>query len=162
MARTLEDLFQDQIQDAYSAEMQLCDALPKMARAATSPELRAAFVKHYSETQNQLGRIERVCNELGYETGSNTCEAMQGLIAEAEELMEMELDPETQDAALVMAAQKVEHYEIALYGTLCCFAKQLGHDSAGESLHETLEEEKRADLGLSSLAKADINRNAMA
>jgi ferritin-like metal-binding protein YciE len=160
MAKTLTDLFHDQLQDAYSAETQLTKALPKMAKAAGSADLRAGFEQHLTETKNQLSRLEKVCAQVGCKTGSNTCEAMEGLIEEGEEVMDLGLDTEAQDAGLIAAAQKVEHYEIALYGTLCAFAKQLGHADAARILHETLEEEKRTDEKLTQLAERNINRKA--
>lgn len=161
MAKTLNDLFHDQLQDAYSAEYQLTKALPKMAQAASSPELRAGFEQHLTETKNQLARLEQVCAQLGCDTGSNTCEAMEGLVEEGEEVMGLGLDADAQDAGLIAAAQKVEHYEIALHGTLCTFAKQLGHTQAASLLHETLEEEKRTDQKLTALAERGINRAAV-
>lgn len=160
MAKTLTDLFHDQLQDAYSAETQLTKALSKMAKAAGSADLRAGFEQHLTETKNQLSRLEKVCQQVGCKTGSNTCEAMEGLIAEGEEVMDLGLDADAQDAGLIAAAQKVEHYEIALYGTLCSFAKQLGHADAARILHETLEEEKRTDEKLTQLAERGINRKA--
>jgi len=160
MAKSLTDLFHDQLQDAYSAETQLTKALPKMAKAAGSADLRAGFEQHLTETKNQLARLEKVCQQVGCKTGSNTCEAMEGLIEEGEEVMDLGLDAEAQDAGLIAAAQKVEHYEIALYGTLCAFAKQLGHADAARILHETLEEEKRTDEKLTQLAERGINRKA--
>jgi ferritin-like metal-binding protein YciE len=160
MAKTLTDLFHDQLQDAYSAETQLTKALPKMAKAAASAELRTGFEQHLAETKNQISRLERVCEQVGCKTGSNTCEAMQGLVAEGEEVMGLGLDKDAQDAGLIAAAQKVEHYEIALYGTLCTFAKQLGHQEAASLLHETLEEEKRTDEKLTQLAKQSVNPKA--
>jgi len=120
-SKTLEDLFHDQLQDAYSAEKQLTKALPKMAKAAKSADLRAGFEQHLKETQNQVQRLERVCEQVGCKTGSNTCEAMEGLIEEGDEIVGLGLEPDAQDAGLIAAAQKVEHYEIALYGTLCAF-----------------------------------------
>ncbi|AWM41170.1 hypothetical protein GobsT_02190 [Gemmata obscuriglobus] len=160
MAKTLTDLFHDQLQDAYSAETQITAALPKMAKAATSPELKAGFEHHLTETKQQLARLERVCAMVGCKTGSNTCEATEGLIEEGEEIMGLGLEAQTQDAGLIAAAQKVEHYEIALYGTLCTFAKQLGHTDAAALLHETLEEEKRIDQKLTALAERGINQKA--
>jgi ferritin-like metal-binding protein YciE len=160
MAKTLTDLFHDQLQDAYSAESQLTKALPKMAKAATSAELRAGFEQHLAETKNQVSRLEKVCEQVGCKTGSNTCEAMEGLIEEGEEVMGLGLDKDAQDAGLIAAAQKVEHYEIALYGTLCAFAKQLGHQDAARILHETLEEEKRTDEKLTQLAERGVNTKA--
>lgn len=162
MAKTLNDLFQNQLQDAYSAESQLTRALPKMAKAAGSADLRAGFEQHLTETKNQLARLEKVCQQVGCKTGSNTCEAMEGLIEEGEEVIGLGLDAEAQDAGLIAAAQKVEHYEIALYGTLCSFAKQLGHQEAASLLHETLQEERRTDEKLTQLAERGINRNALA
>lgn len=158
--KTLTDLFHDQLQDAYSAETQIAEALPKMAEAATAPDLRAGFEKHLAETENQVTRLEKVCAMVGCDTGSNTCEATEGLIAEGEEIMGLGLDPDAQDAGLIAAAQKVEHYEIALYGTLCTFAKQLGHADAAALLHETLEEEKATDRTLTALAERGINQKA--
>jgi ferritin-like metal-binding protein YciE len=160
MAKTLTDLFHDQLQDAYSAETQLTKALPKMAKAAKSAELRAGFEQHLMETKNQVSRLEKVCEQVGCKTGGNTCEAMEGLVEEGEEVMGLGLDGEAQDAGLIAAAQKVEHYEIALYGTLCTFAKQLGHQDAARLLHETLEEEKKTDQKLTQLAEGGINQTA--
>jgi ferritin-like metal-binding protein YciE len=158
--KTLTDLFHDQLQDAYSAETQLTKALPKMAKAASSPELKAGFEKHLKETQGQVTRIEQVCQHLGCKPGSNTCEAMEGLIEEGNEVMHLGLDPDAQDAGLIAAAQKVEHYEIALYGTLCTFARQLGHEDEADLLHQTLMEEKRTDEALTRLAESGINEGA--
>jgi len=160
MAKTLTDLFFDQLQDAYNAETQLTKALPKMAKAAKSADLRAGFEQHLRETQNQVTRLESVCQQVGCKTGSNTCEAMKGLVSEGEEIMGLGLDPDAQDAGLIAAAQKVEHYEIALYGTLCEFAKQLGHSDAASLLHQTLEEEKTTDEKLTRLAKQNVNARA--
>jgi ferritin-like metal-binding protein YciE len=158
--KTLTDLFHDQLQDAYSAETQITKALPKMAKAATAPDLKAGFEKHLIETKNQVSRLEQVCQMVGCDPGSNTCEATEGLIEEGEEIIGLGLDPDAQDAGLIAAAQKVEHYEIALYGTLCTFAKQLGHADAARLLHETLEEEKATDLTLTRLAERGINQKA--
>jgi ferritin-like metal-binding protein YciE len=160
MAKTLPDLFQSQLQDAYSAETQITKALPKMAQAATSPELRAGFEQHATETRNQITRLEKVCALVGCKTGGNTCEATEGLVKEGEEIIGMGLDPDALDAGLISAAQKVEHYEIAMYGTLCTFAKQLGHAEAAELLHQTLEEEKATDRKLTQLAERGINQKA--
>ena len=160
MAKTLTDLFHDQLQDAYSAESQLIKALPKMAKAASSADLRAGFEQHLAETKNQLTRIEQVCQQVGCKTGSNTCEAMEGLIEEGEEIMDLDLEKDALDAGLIAAAQKVEHYEIALYGTLCAFAKHLGHSDAVNLLHQTLDEEKKTDEKLTQLAERGINTRA--
>ncbi len=161
MAKTLKDLFHDQLQDAYSAETQITKALPKMAKAATEPDLRAGFEKHLAETKIHVTRLEQVCQMVGCKTGGNTCEATEGLLKEGEEIMGLGLDPDAQDAGLIAAGQKVEHYEIALYGTLCTFAKQLGHEDAAKLLHQTLEEEKATDRKLTQLAERGINQKAM-
>jgi ferritin-like metal-binding protein YciE len=160
--KTLADLFISQLQDAYSAETQLTKALPKMAKAAVSEELREGFEKHLEETKNQVTRLEQVCQQIGCKTSGNTCEAMQGLVSEGEEIIGLGLDKDAQDAGLIAAAQKVEHYEIALYGSLCAFAKQLGHEQAAQLLHETLEEEKKTDQKLTQLAERGINQKANA
>jgi ferritin-like metal-binding protein YciE len=159
-SKTLKDLFYDQLQDAYSAEKQLTEALPKMAKAARSPDLRAGFEQHLKETENQVKRLEKVFQQVGCSARTNTCEAMQGLIEEGEEIMGLGLDPDAQDAGLIAAGQKVEHYEIAMYGSLCAFAKQLGHNDAAAVLHETLEEEKRTDQKLTQLAERQVNQKA--
>jgi ferritin-like metal-binding protein YciE len=122
--------------------------------------LKAGFEHHLRETETQIARLEEVCRAVGCKTGGNTCEATEGLIAEGEEVMKMGLDADALDAGLIAAAQKVEHYEIALYGTLCTFAKQLGHPDAARLLHQTLEEEKATDAKLTRLAEAGINQKA--
>jgi ferritin-like metal-binding protein YciE len=160
MAKDLMELFTNQLQDAYSAETQLTKALPKMAKAATSEELRAGFEQHLIETRNQVTRLEEACRKVGCKPGGNTCEAMQGLVTEGEEIIGLGLDEKTQDAGLIAAGQKVEHYEIALYGSLCAFAKQLGHQDVAELLHQTLEEEKKTDAKLTQLAERSINSQA--
>jgi len=160
MAKTLTDLFINELQDAYNAETQLTKALPKLAKAATSADLRAGFEQHLKETENQIARLERVCEQVGCKTGSHTCKAMKGIVTEGEEIMDLGLDRDAIDAGLIAAAQKAEHYEIALYGSLCAFAKQLGHGEAASLLHQTLEEEKRTDEKLSQLAKRSANPKA--
>jgi ferritin-like metal-binding protein YciE len=159
-SKTLKDLFVDQLQDAYSAETQIAKALPKMAKAATAPDLKAGFEQHLKETETQIQRLEQVCQQLGCKTGSNTCEATKGLVEEGEEIMALGLEPDALDAGLIAAAQKVEHYEIALYGSLCTFAKQLGFADAARILHETLEEEKRTDQKLTMIAERGVNQKA--
>jgi len=157
---SLEDLFHDQLQDAYSAETQLVKALPKMAKAASHPELRAGFDQHLEETKNHVERLKEVCKQLGCSTGSKTCEAMEGLIAEGKEVIDMKTEDEVRDAGLIIAAQKVEHYEIALYGGLCALAKQTGQEQIANILHETLDEEKRTDEKLTALAESHVNAQA--
>jgi ferritin-like metal-binding protein YciE len=159
-SKSMQDLFADQLQDAYSAETQLVKALPKMAKAASSAELRAGFEQHLTETQTQVKRLEQVGQQLGIKMSTNTCEAMEGLIEEGEEVIKEGYEPEVLDAGLIASAQKVEHYEIATYGTLCAFAKQLGKPDVASLLHQTLEEEKRTDEKLTRLAERNINRQA--
>jgi ferritin-like metal-binding protein YciE len=160
MAKTLTDLFINELQDAYNAETQLTKALPKLAKAAVSSDLRAGFELHLKETENQIERLEQVFEQIGAKANSHTCKAMKGIVAEGEEIMDLGLDKDARDAGLIAAAQKAEHYEIALYGTLCAFAKQLGHTEAASLLHQTLEEEKRTDEKLSQLAKRSANPRA--
>ncbi|MDB5309251.1 MAG: ferritin-like protein [Gemmataceae bacterium] len=161
-AKSMHDLFADQIQDAYSAETQLTKALPKMAKAATNPELRAGFEQHLTETEGQVRRLEQIGKELNIKVTSKKCEAMEGLISEAKDIMGLGLESDVQDAGLIAAAQKVEHYEIALYGCLCTWAKRLGYTNAQTLLHQTLEEEKRTDEKLTRLAEAQVNMQAAA
>ena len=160
MAKTLTDLFINELQDAYNAETQLTKALPKLAKAAVSSDLRGGFELHLKETENQIERLEQVFEQIGAKASSHTCKAMKGIVAEGEEIMDLGLDKDSRDAGLIAAAQKAEHYEIALYGTLCAFAKQLGHTEAASLLHQTLEEEKRTDEKLSQLAKRSANPRA--
>jgi len=161
MASTsLRGLFENQLQDAYSAETQITKALPKMAKAASSAELKAGFEQHLRETQGQVLRLENIGKQLGIKLSGNTCEATEGLIEEGEEIIKMDLDPDARDAGLIAAAQKVEHYEIAMYGSLCAWAKQLGLGDAASTLHQTLEEEKRTDAKLTQLAEAKVNARA--
>jgi len=161
-SKTLKDLFADQIQDAYSAETQLTKALPKMAKAASSQQLKAGFEQHLTETQNHVKRLEQVGQQLGIKVSSNTCEAMEGLIEEGEEIIGLGLESDALDAGLIGAAQKVEHYEIAMYGTLCSLAKRLGHTDVASTLHQTLDEEKRTDEKLTRLAESSVNQQAAA
>jgi ferritin-like metal-binding protein YciE len=149
-----------QLRDLYSAEEQLIDALPKMAAAASSPELKQAFRTHLEETRAQKTRLEGVFRMLGKELESEKCEAMQGLIAEGQEIIDMEGDPEVKDAALIAAAQRVEHYEIAGYGCARTFARQLGRNDVAEKLQESLDEEGNADKILTDVAETFINIEA--
>src|SRR4051812_2842916 len=150
MDNDLHELFLDELADVYNAEQQLTKALPKMAKTAESDELREAFESHLEETQTHVTRLEEAVEKLGESLKRKTCAAMKGLVEEAQELMKEQKDSSALDAALIAAAQKVEHYEIASYGTLCAWAKQMGHDDALELLSETLEEEKAADEKLTS------------
>jgi len=153
-------LFLDELADVYNAEQQLTKALPKMAKAAKSEELREGFEMHLQETENQIQRIEQVAETLGESIKRKTCKAMRGLIEEGSELMQEKKGSAALDAALIAAAQKVEHYEIASYGTLCAWAKQMNHHEALELLHETLEEERATDEKLTQLAEDLANIEA--
>lgn len=157
---SLEDLFCDQIQDLYDAEQRLTKALPKMAGAAESPQLQKAFEQHLRETENQINRLERVFALLNKDVESKTCEAMKGLIAEGDEVIQAKGDPDVKDAALIAAAQRVEHYEMAGYGTARTFAQRLGLQEAAQLLQETLNEEGATDHKLTELAEQAINVKA--
>jgi len=157
---SMEDLLCDQLMDLYDAEQQLTKALPKMAKAADSPLLKQAFEQHFKETQNQVNRLEQVFEMLGKEAKTKTCDAMKGLISEGEEVINAKGDPSVKDAALIAAAQRVEHYEIAGYGSARTFAHFLGHEEAAHLLQETLDEEGDTDHRLSDLAEQNINAKA--
>ncbi len=154
--KTLNDLFEDQIKDLYSAEKQLVKALPKMVKAASSPALKQAFEEHLEETKGHVMRLEQVAQEVGIKPGGKHCKAMEGLIEEGGEAMEEEGDAALCDALLVAAAQRVEHYEIAGYGTARALAKQMGASVAVDLLSETLQEEKNADEGLTRICMKEL------
>lgn len=160
MSNDLHELFLDELSDLYDAENQLIKALPKMAKAAESDDLREAFESHLEETRNHATRLEQVAQGLGEKLKRKPCKAMQGLVAEASELMEEQKDSTALDAALIAAAQKVEHYEIASYGTVIAWAKEMGHDEAVSVLKETLEEESAADSKLTEIAESTANAKA--
>jgi len=153
--------FIDELKDVYWAEKHLVKALPKMKKAATSPELAAAFEKHTEETQGHIDTLEQVFELLGEKASAKKCEAMEGLLAEAESIIE-DTDAGTlvRDAGLILAAQKVEHYEIATYGTLRAFAESMGHTDVEELLHQTLENEKATDVALTQVAENFVNEDA--
>jgi ferritin-like metal-binding protein YciE len=157
---TLHEVLTDYIRDLYNAESQLVKALPKMAKAASSPELKAAFEAHLKETETQVERLQRVAEDLGIKPKGKTCHAMKGLIEEGQEVISNTGDPAAKDAALIGAAQKVEHYEIAGYGTARTFAKVLGEETAAQLLQETLDEESAADEKLTAIAKSGLNQEA--
>jgi ferritin-like metal-binding protein YciE len=150
---TLHDLFVHELRDLYDAENQLLKALPLMAQAAQSPELKRAFDTHLRETKEQVRRLERVFKGLGEKPSGKTCKAMQGLVEEGRELLSEDADPDVMDAALIVAAQKVEHYEIASYGSVCTFGRVLGYDEATEVLKQTMAEEERTDKLLTSISE---------
>lgn len=156
----MQELMVEELRDTYSAETQIAAALPKMAAKATSPQLKAAFEKHLAETQNQVARLEKVFQHLGESPEGNMCEATEGLVKEADELIGEDVDPQVLDAGLIASAQKVEHYEIASYGTLCTWATQLGQHEILALLKESLNEEEMTDKNLSMLAESGINQKA--
>ena len=158
---TLRDLLIEQLQDLYDAENRITKALPKMAKAATSPELKAAFEKHLEETENQVSRLEQAFEALGEKAKKKTCQAIKGLIEEGEETIKEDAEPEVKDAALIAAAQRVEHYEMAGYGSVSAYAKLLGEKSVLKLLQATLAEEKATDKSLSELAESTINLEAV-
>jgi ferritin-like metal-binding protein YciE len=161
--KTMPDLFIHMLRDVLYAERQILKALPKMSRKAESDKLKQAFDTHLAETQKQVERLDKIFNELGEPARGVKCEAIIGLIEEAEEQMEEISDAEVRDAAMIAAAQAVEHYEISRYGTLLSYAEQLGHsDNIQSLLKETLSEEKQTDSKLTKLAESRINRKAAA
>ncbi len=159
--KTAHDLFIDQLRDLYHAEKQLVRALPRMAKAASSDQLKQAFQSHLEETKGQVERLEQVFEELSARTRGKRREAMEGLIEEAKEIMEEVEAPEVRDAGLIVAAQKVEHYEIASYGSAHAFAEGMGQDRVAQLLAETLEEEKKTDEKLNKLAISEVNKKAL-
>ena len=157
---TLQDLYVEELRDLHSAETQLVKALPKVAAAATSDELRAAFEDHLEQTREHVERLNQIFEGLGESPKGKKCKAMEGLLEEADELLEEEIAGSVLDAALIAAAQRVEHYEIAVYGTLATFAKLLGRDEDKDLLGQTLDEEKEADETLTDIAESTINAEA--
>jgi ferritin-like metal-binding protein YciE len=157
---TLKDLFVKELRDIYDAEKQLTKALPKMAKAAGSRELRSAFEDHREQTVGQIERIEQVFDLLGERARSIPCKGMKGLIEEGSEVAQEDGEAAVLDAGLIGAAQKVEHYEIASYGCVCTYAEMLGHEEAHELLGQTLEEEEETDQKLTALAESVINVDA--
>ncbi|HJU36553.1 MAG TPA: DUF892 family protein [Gaiellaceae bacterium] len=164
---TLKDVLQEQLEDLHSAETQLVTALPKMAQSASHDELRQAFEHHFDETREHLKRVEEALGELGVSNPSEVCKGMQGLIAEGEEMMGKGGDPTAKDAALIAAAQRVEHYEIAAYGTARQLADDCGFDGIRDLMDQNLDEESQADKLLTKIAtggmfKAGVNQQATA
>lgn len=159
-ATGLRELFQDSLKDIYWAEKALTKALPKMLKQATSEELIAALTDHIEVTQEQVTRLDEVFASLNMKPQAKKCEAMEGLIKEGNEIMESTAEGVVRDAGIIAASQKIEHYEIASYGTLCAFAKILGESEAAEMLLESLNEEKEADDKLSEVAEGSINLQA--
>ena len=157
---TMQDLFLSQIMDLYDAEQRLVKALPKMAEAALSPELRDAFESHLDETEQHVGRLEQIFERMGKKAKAETCDAMKGLISEGEDVISDTEEQPVRDAGLIAAGNRVEHYEIAAYGSARTFAEQLGLQDAVRLLQQTLEEEKKADQKLTQLS-ATINSEAL-
>ncbi len=157
----LQELLVEEMRDIYSAEGQLLKALPKMAKAAQSERLKEAFERHLEETEQHVERLEQAFESLGEPVKAKKCKAMEGLIAEGKEVMDEHSESAMLDAALICAAQKVEHYEIASYGTVCTWADLLGLTEVSEILKETLDEEKTADETLTEIAESEINAEAV-
>jgi len=159
--KSVNDLLLNELRDIYHAEKQLVRALPKMAKKAKSDQLRQAIEHHLEETKGQVDRLDQVFQHLDARSGGKRCEAMEGLIEEAKEMMEEIATPEVLDAAMIAAAQKVEHYEIASYGSVRALAEALGHNDAARLLQETLDEEKAADQKLNQIALSGVNQAAL-
>jgi ferritin-like metal-binding protein YciE len=159
-AGTLHEAFIEELRDTYDAEKQLIKALPKLAKAAASTDLRTAFETHLEETKGHVERLEQVFQSLDEKPRGKHCEGIAGIIEEGKSMMEEEFDEATMDACLIAAGQRAEHYEMAAYGTLIAWAQSMGHSEATNLLQEILDEEKAADQKLSSLAEGGINQEA--
>lgn len=157
---SLKDLLINQVGDLYDAEKRLVESLPHMADAAQSPALASAFRSHLQETQGHVRRLEQVFQMLGHEAERETCDAMKGLIKEGDHMIKAKGDPSVRDAALIAAAQRVEHYEMAGYGTARNFAQRIGRDDVADLLQQTLNEEKQADRKLTEIAESAVNVSA--
>jgi ferritin-like metal-binding protein YciE len=157
---TLHDAFLDELRDAYDAEKQLIKALPKLAKASTSDDLRGAFESHLEETRGHVEKLEQVFASLDEKVRGKHCDGIAGIIEEGKSVMEEDFDDDTMDACLIASGQRAEHYEIAAYGTMVAWAKAMGHDEAAGLLEEILDEEKAADEKLSGLAEGGINESA--
>lgn len=160
--KSLHDAFVDEVRDTYDAERQLTKALPKMAKAATSPELKEAFTSHLEETNGQIERLVKVFELLDEKVRGKRCDGMAGIIEEGSSVMEEDFDEATMDACLIASGQRAEHYEMAAYGTLVAWANALGQSEVAALLQETLDEEKSADQKLSGLAEGGMNEAAAA
>jgi len=158
--KNLEDLFQHQLKDLYSAESQLIKALPKMQKKANDEKLKQAIEKHLEETKEQKNRLKEVCDELGIKPTGEECKAMKGLIEEAESFLKEKADDDVRDAGIIAEAQRIEHYEISGYGTAVRFAKELGHKEIAKKLQKTLDEEYKTDQDLTKMAESRLNREA--
>jgi ferritin-like metal-binding protein YciE len=159
---SMEDLLRSELEDLYDAEKRLVQALPKMANSANSPQLQQAFQEHYNQTEGHVQRLEECFRQLNWESERETCQAMKSLISEGEEAIQAEGDPDVRDAALIAAAQRVEHYEMAGYGSARTFARRMGRQDVADVLQQTLDEEGEADMKLTELAEQSINPQAEA
>lgn len=159
--KTLDDLFVHTLQDIYYAEQKITKALPKMVSKVSDQQLQSAFLTHLAETEHHIQRVEEVFRMHGHQPKAVTCPAIDGIIAEAEEIMKDASDPEVLDAAALASAQAVEHYEITRYGTLIAWAKELGRNDCASVLQQNLDEEKATDLKLTQIAEARVNRVAV-
>jgi ferritin-like metal-binding protein YciE len=159
---TLHDAFLDELRDTYDAELQVTKALPAMVKAATSPKLKAVFEAHLKETHGQVSRLEKAFANLDQEVQGKHCDGMAGILKEGKAVLEEDFDTTTMDACLIASAQRVEHYEMAAYGTLVAWARSMAHPEVADLLEETLNEEKSADSKLSLLARDGINKKASA
>jgi len=162
MMKSMEELFHALLQDVYYAEKELTKALPKMAKEADDSELRKAFTDHEKETEGHVKRLEQAFEMIGKPARGKKCEAILGIVAEGKEVIDEVDDEKTLDAGLIASAQAAEHYEIARYGTLCSWAKLLNKPKLAHLLHETLEEEKHADMLLTKIAERSVNEHAAA
>lgn len=159
--QSLEDMFLEELKDVYNAENQILKALPRMAKKASAPELRRAFEQHLKQTEVQVQRLERVFATLDEKPKGKSCKGMQGIIEEGKEVMSEDIEDDVLDAALIAAAQKVEHYEMATYGTLRAWAETLGNQQAAKLLQQTLDEEEATDKKLTQLAEQLVNAEAV-
>jgi ferritin-like metal-binding protein YciE len=159
---SLQSLFLEELKDIYHAEKQLVQALPRLAKAAGTPELQQAFSNHLAETEGHVERLERIFKDLGQAARGKRCKGMEGLLEEGKEIMQEDGEGPVIDAALIAAAQRVEHYEIAAYGCLRTYARLLGHENAAKLLAETLAEEEAADEKLNTIAERRVNKEAAA
>jgi len=159
-AGTIHDAFVEELRDTYDAEKQLIKALPKLAKAATSAELRSAFETHLEETRGHVERLEQVFESLEEKVKGKHCDGIAGIIEEGKSIMEEDFDEAAMDACLIAAGQRAEHYEMAAYGTLVAWARAMGHTEAADLLQETLDEEKAADEKLTTIAEGGINQEA--
>lgn len=160
MGKVLQDAFLDELKDAYDGEKQLTRALPKLAKAASHPQLKAAFESHLQETQGHVAKLGQVFELFGQKPRGKHCDGIAGIVEEGKSIMEEDFEPGTMDACLIAGGQRAEHYEMAAYGTLVAWARELGNQEAARILDSILDQEKAADRKLSGLAESGINRHA--